>query len=186
MRVALGDPAEREVDSIAADDPLGERVELHEPREQRALRVALVVVELPDERGALDRRGAEAGRPGREVVDDAVAADRLDPGLEAVERESQWKYWPPSITIVCPVTNDARGAAEVRHGADDVLRLLVALDRPRGDGHVAKLLDHLGVLLHALREREAGRDAVDADRRPCRARFASARVKATIAPLLVT
>ena len=43
---------------------------------------ALVVVELPDERRALDGRGAEAGAPAVDVVDDAVAADRLDPGLE--------------------------------------------------------------------------------------------------------
>ena len=54
--------------------------------------------------------------------------------------------------------------AEEHHRTDDVLGHLVALDRPRGDGDVAQLLDDLGVRLHALGHREAGRDAVDVDR----------------------
>ena len=109
MRVQVRDAAQREVDPVAADDPVGERVELDEPGEQGALRLALVVVELPDERGAVDLGGAEPRLAALQVVDDAVAADRLDARLEAVEGESQWKYWPPSMTMVWPVTNDADG-----------------------------------------------------------------------------
>ena len=75
------------------------------------MRVALVVVHLPDERETVDRGGAEPRALGVDVVDDTVAADRLDAGVEAVEREPQWKYWPPSMTIVWPVTNAAPGPA---------------------------------------------------------------------------
>src|SRR5262249_20529110 len=91
--------------------PRRKRVELDESRDERALGVELVVIELPDERRPVDGGRAEA-RDGRvDVVDDAVAADRLDAGREAVQREPQWKYWPPSMTIVWPVTNDAAGPA---------------------------------------------------------------------------
>ena len=109
--VAVCDAAEREVDPVAPHDPGGERVELHEVRDQRALGVELVVVELPDERRPVDLGRPEARDRGTQVVDDAVAADRLDAGLEVVEREPQWKYCPPSMTIVCPVTNDEVGPA---------------------------------------------------------------------------
>ena len=40
MRVQVGDAAEREVDAVAADDPLGERVELDVRESERALRLA--------------------------------------------------------------------------------------------------------------------------------------------------
>ena len=49
--------------------------------------------------------------------------------------------------MVWPVTNPTPRPAEERDRADDVLRLLVALDRARGDRDVAELLDHLGVRL---------------------------------------
>ena len=39
-----------------------------------------------------------------QVVDDAIARRCLDAVRMLVEREVQWKYWPPSITIVWPVT----------------------------------------------------------------------------------
>ena len=87
-------------------------------------------------------------------------------GRARASRVPQWKYCPPSMTIVCPVTNDAVGPREVGDGADDVLRVLVALDRPRRDRDVAQLLDHLRVLLHAVGHREPGGDAVDADAVP--------------------
>ncbi len=75
------------------------------------LGVELVVVELPDERRPVDLGRPEAGDGGTRVVDDAVAADRLDAGLEAIEREPQWKYCPPSMTMVWPVTKDEAGPA---------------------------------------------------------------------------
>ena len=180
-------PAEREVDPVAPHDPRGERIELDEPRDERALRLALVAVELPDERPSLDGRAPEARGVVRDVVHDAVAADGLDARLEAVEWRAacQWKYWPPSMTIVWPVTNDGGRAGEIDDRADDVLGLLVALDRPRRDRDVAELLDHLGVLLHPVGHREAG--ATQLTRTPSLpSSFASARVNATMAPLLVT
>ena len=87
--VAVCDAAERELDPVAPHDPGGERVELHEVRDQRALGVELVVVELPDERRPVDLGRPEARDRGTQVVDDAVAADRLDAGIEVVEREPQ-------------------------------------------------------------------------------------------------
>ena len=69
---------------------------------------------------------------------------------------------------VLPAVDDDRlsghkrraGAGQVHHRADHILRLLVALERARADGHVTQLLDHLGVLHHARAHREARRDAV--------------------------
>ena len=63
MGVQVRDAAERELDPVAADDPVGERVELDEPGEQGALRLALVVVELPDERGAVDLAAPNRAAP---------------------------------------------------------------------------------------------------------------------------
>ena len=178
-------------------------------REERAVGLALVVRRAARRARARRRSPHRSAPRRRDVVDDAVPADRLDAGLELVEGEphrrdgrdstaahvrpwssrrrliatrpagnepamaasakrtprcygscarasrvsgsracaaSQWKYWPPSITIVWPVTKRGRRAREVDDGADDVLGLLVALDRARGDRDVAQLLDHLGVL----------------------------------------
>ena len=89
------------------------------------------------------------------------------------------------MTIVWPVTKSAAGAAEEDHGADDVLGDLVSLDRPRRDRDIAQLLDHLGMRLYAFRHREPGRDAVHVDT-SLPSSLASARVNATMAPLLVT
>jgi hypothetical protein len=61
--------------------------------------------------------------------------------------------------------DEVRGRrAEEDHGADDVLRHLIALDRPRRDRDVPELLDHFGVRPDALGHGEAGCDAVDVDR----------------------
>ena len=96
-------------------------------------------------------RGAEVRLVARDVVDDAVAGLGRDAVRVLGQAEDQWKYWPPSITIVWPVTKSEPGRAEVDDRADDVLRHLVALDRPRRDRDVAQLLDHLRVRLDALR-----------------------------------
>ena len=45
----------------------------------------------------------------RDVVDDTVSRLRHDPARMVEERENQWKYWPPSITIVWPVTKSDSG-----------------------------------------------------------------------------
>ena len=87
-------------------------------------------VELPDERVALDLGGAEVGGVVRDVVDDPLPAGGLRSGHELVERQPhgaqsnarasgvsrtsglQWKYCPPSMTIVWPVTNADPGPAK--------------------------------------------------------------------------
>jgi hypothetical protein len=89
--VEVRDPALREVDAVAARDPVGEGVEVDVAGEERPLRLLLARVELPDERVPLDRGRAEERPVARDVVDDPVAPDRLDPGRELVEGESQWK-----------------------------------------------------------------------------------------------
>ncbi len=109
MRVQVGDAAEREVDAVAADDPLREGVELDVAREERALGLLGRGVELPHEGVAVDGGGAEVRLATRDVVDDAVAADRLGARRGLVEGEPQWKVCPPSITIVCPVTKSEPG-----------------------------------------------------------------------------
>ena len=76
-------------------------------------------------------------------------------------RSNQWKILPAVDDDRLPRDERRRRAGEVDDGADDVLRLLIALDRARRDRDVAELLDHLRVLLDALRHREPGRDAVD-------------------------
>ena len=99
------------------------------------------------------------------AVDDARSPPPVSTPLLRSRRatSAQWKYCPPSITIVCPVMKSAAGAAEEDDRADDVLGHLVALDRPRRDRDVAQLLDDLRVRLHAGAHREPGRDAVHAD-----------------------
>ena len=86
MRV--GDAARGEVDAVAADDPLAAAVELDLGGELRA-RLRLGPGELPAQRVALDLRGAELRLVAREVVDDVVAALRLDAVRVVVEGEDQ-------------------------------------------------------------------------------------------------
>ena len=97
----MGDAAGAEVDPIAAHEPVGAVVELDLAREQRT--VGLVVGELPHERAA--RHRVLVGRLGIDVVDDAVGAGGLGALRMLGEREPQWKYWPPSMTMVWPVMN---------------------------------------------------------------------------------
>ena len=103
-------------------------VEIDVRGELRAL--WLPVGELPAEHGGALVTGLDGDVVGAEPrlvrahpggfaagdVEDAVAARELAPrpGREhvLVERERrQWKYWPPSITIVWPVTKSAVGPA---------------------------------------------------------------------------
>ena len=85
MCVGIGDPARREVDPVAPHDPAGERVELDSPRDERFLGFFLGVVDLPDERVRRDRGGPVMRHVVRDVVDDALAADRRHTGRELVE-----------------------------------------------------------------------------------------------------
>ena len=155
MDVPVRDAAGREVDAVAAQRP--------SPVARRASLAS--ATELARRARARRRSAQPKPRPRRSsVVHDAVprARRRRRPGAESAKH--QWKYWPPSMTIVWPVMKSAAGRAEEDDRADDVLGHLVALDRARRDRDVAQLLDHLGMRLDAVRHREAGRDAVDVDR----------------------
>src|SRR2546428_4066891 len=105
MRVTVGHPTGWEVDPVAAQEPARPLVELDRGREQGA--VAGRVAELPDERAAANGRRAEVGGAALDVVDGPVSTGSLHAVGMLEERQDQWKYWPPSITIVCPVTNPA-------------------------------------------------------------------------------
>ena len=56
-------------------------------------------------------RGAVVRLVPLDVVDDAGARLGRDSLRMLGEAEDQWKYWPPSITIVCPVTKSECGPA---------------------------------------------------------------------------
>ena len=89
----MRDAARREVDAVAADHR----------RRRRTLE------QLPDERMPLDVRGAEVRLVTLDVVDDAVAVlGRRAVGMLG-QAEDQWNVWPPSITIVWPVTKSEPG-----------------------------------------------------------------------------
>jgi hypothetical protein len=83
MRVRVGDAAGREVDAIAAEQPVAGRA----------------LGEFPDERVSLDPRGTDA-RPIRfDVVDDVLSRACLHARWMIRQLQDQWKVWPPSITI---------------------------------------------------------------------------------------
>ncbi len=90
MRVPVGDPARREIDPVVAHQPAGPHLDRR--REQRV--VGLGVEQLPGQHRAVV-----------EFVDDRV----LRVVRCAGQGEDQWKYWPPSITIVWPVMKSAAG-----------------------------------------------------------------------------
>ncbi len=98
--------------AVAARDParvVG--VEHDRVREQRVAGACLARRQLPAERVAVDPDRAEVGLAPGDVERDRLRARDLDAVRVLVERERahpgrQWKYCPPSITIVCPVTND--------------------------------------------------------------------------------
>jgi hypothetical protein len=46
---------------------------------------------------------------GADVVDHVVAGTGFDAVEMVRELEDQWKVWPPSITIDCPVTKSEPG-----------------------------------------------------------------------------
>ena len=141
MRVPVGDSARREVDAVAAHDPCLRGVELDVAARARASPPS--PAELPDERRPVDVRGAEVRLVRADVVDDPVAGRGLDTRPDARRARV-------SMEVLAAVDDDGlagderRGRpGEVDDGADDVLGLLVALDRPGRDRHVAELLDHL-------------------------------------------
>ena len=65
--------------------------------------------ELPHERMPVDSCRTEVRLVALDVVDDPNPRSRLDTVRVLGESQDQWKYWPPSITIVWPVTNEAPG-----------------------------------------------------------------------------
>jgi hypothetical protein len=104
MVVAVGDAAGREVDPVAAHEPVAPELDVGGQRGGAA-----VLAHRPDDRGPVDAGRAARGRVRAEVVHDHT--DRADVTTFAmfVQREDQWKYWPPSMTIVWPVTKSAAG-----------------------------------------------------------------------------
>ena len=93
MGVPVGDAAGREVDAVAAEQPGRRPAARSAPRRARARR----------------RGRARVCLVARDVVDDAVAGLGLDAVRVLRQAEDQWKYWPPSITIVWPVTKSEPG-----------------------------------------------------------------------------
>src|SRR5829696_5969794 len=106
MDMPMGDTAGRKVDPVAADDPAGRGIELHLGGEGRP---GLVAVELPHERRTVHTGCPEPRRVPLEVVDDARSWLGHDSLRMLVERKPQWKYCPPSITMVWPVMKPAAG-----------------------------------------------------------------------------
>ena len=83
--MAERDPTRWKVDAVAPQDPLA------------GLELAL---ELPDDGRPVDARGSEVRLVVLEVVrDPASRLGRHSAGMLR-EDEAQWKYWPPSMTIV--------------------------------------------------------------------------------------
>src|SRR5207244_7472150 len=91
--VQVRDSPGRKVDAVAAHDPIA----------LRPLR------QLPLERVPLDVRRAVLRLVALDVVHDAVAVLRRDAVRVIGEPQDQWNVWPPSITIVCPVTKSEPG-----------------------------------------------------------------------------
>ena len=88
MRVQMRDAARWEIHAVAANHR----------RRRRALG------QLPDERTPLDARGTEMRLVALDVVDDPIAVLGRRSVWMLGETEDQWNVWPPSITIVWPVT----------------------------------------------------------------------------------
>ena len=93
VRMEMGDAPRREVDAVAADHR----------RRGRTLQ------QLPDECMPVHVRGAEVRLVALDVVDDAIAV--LGGGAFELlgQTKDQWNVWPPSITIVWPVTKSEPG-----------------------------------------------------------------------------
>jgi hypothetical protein len=80
--------AGREVDSVAAHEPVLVGIELDIRRESRKP-VVCGVAERPYERGPVDAGIAGVGDIGGEVVDDTVAVSIVDPSRPLVQGEDQ-------------------------------------------------------------------------------------------------
>src|SRR5207247_8470719 len=106
VHVAVRNSSRRKVDAIAAQDPARGALELDLRHELRA--VALTS-DSPLERRTGNAHGPRVRLVSLEVVDDPVSGRSLQPIGMLVEREDQWKYWPPSMTMVWPVMKSAPG-----------------------------------------------------------------------------
>jgi hypothetical protein len=93
MCVEVRNAAWGEVDAVAADHG----------RRRRSLD------QVPDERVALDACSTEMRLVTLDVVDDSIAGFGRHAAGMLGETENQWKVWPPSITIVWPVTKSEPG-----------------------------------------------------------------------------
>ncbi len=83
--MAICDSSRREVHAIAAQHPVA---------------VLRLVRELPDERVSLHRGRTEVRLIGLDVVDDSIPRRGSHAAGMLGQLEAQWKYWPPSMTIV--------------------------------------------------------------------------------------
>ena len=123
-------------------------------RQQRAGRVALAVVERPAQRVARDRGRRDVRLVGGEVVEDGVAPGRLGAARVREQGEPQWKYWPPSMTMVWPVTNADPGPQRNTTAPTTSSGTWSRLSVRAETRHVAQRVDDLGVLAHAGAHRE--------------------------------
>src|SRR5262249_48749966 len=134
-----------------------------------------LVAELPAQRAAV-----------LELVDDAVRAVGARAGGAHGEREpGQWKYWPPSMTIVCPVrkvdSGPHRKATAPTTSSGTWSRLMVrALTAPACRASMTSGCS----LTPALMVKPGATRLTSTWWGP--SSLAGARVSATIAPLLVT
>ena len=92
--MAICDSSRREVHAIAAQHPVA---------------VLRLVRELPDERVSLHGGRTEVRLISLDVVDDPIPRRGSHAAGMLGQLEAQWKYWPPSMTIVCPVMKSAAG-----------------------------------------------------------------------------
>jgi len=97
MHVTMSDSAWREVHAVAAHDPLAPRVELDVDCESCVLALA---PDLPHDGRAVHASPTVVSFVPLQVVDDTGPSLRVDTSGSLMEREDQWKYWPPSMTIV--------------------------------------------------------------------------------------
>ena len=106
VHVPVSDAAGWELHPVATGDPFHRRIELHVDLQRRTFHLVTMchkgfcTYQLPDERRAADTCSSEIRPHICQVVDDAHAAGGLDTLGPLVQREVQWKYWPPSMTIV--------------------------------------------------------------------------------------
>ena len=169
MRVEVGHAGRREVDPVAADEPVaGESLG-----------------QLLNERPAPDARGAVVRLVTLDVVDHVVAVLGLDARGVIRQVQDQWKVWPPSITIVWPVTKSECGpqrkttAPTTSCGTWSRCEVRAATDTSRSFATTSGC-DSMPADIGEARRDAVDEDVVLADL------LRERRVKATIAPFDVT